>query len=104
MIVEERVYTLQVGRVAPFLKYYEANGLPIQKRILGNLIGYFFTEIGTLNQVIQLWGYADLADRTRRRAELAADASWAEYLKNQPPVVVSQENRILTPAPFSPIR
>lgn len=104
MIVEERIYTLQVGRVAAFLKYYEENGLPIQRRILGNPIGYFFTEIGPLNQVVHLWGYADLADRTRRRAELAADPAWADYLKNQPPVIVSQETRILTPAPFSPIK
>jgi hypothetical protein len=104
MIVEQRIYTVQVGKVTPFLNYYEENGLPIQKRILGNLVGYFFTEIGTLNQVVQLWGYEDFADRSRRRAELNADKAWQDYLKNQPPVIVSQENRILTPASFSPIK
>jgi NIPSNAP len=104
LIVEERIYTLQVGRVAPFLKYYEEKGLPIQRRILGNLVGYFVTDIGPLNQVVHLWGYADITDRARRRAELAADPAWAEYLTNQPPVIVSQETRILVPAPFSPIR
>jgi hypothetical protein len=57
-----------------------------------------------LNQIVHLWGYADLADRTRRRAELAADPAWADYLKNQPPVIISQETRILTPASFSAIK
>jgi hypothetical protein len=104
MIVEQRTYTLQVGKVVPFLQYYEENGLPIQKRILGEPIGFFFTEIGPLNQVVQLWGYADFTDRMRRRAELAADRGWAEYLKNQPPVIVSQETKIMVPASFSAIR
>jgi hypothetical protein len=104
MIVEQRIYTLQVGALGEFVRYYEANGLSVQTRILGNLIGYFVTEVGPLNQIVHLWGYADFADRTRRRAALSADPAWLDYLKNQPPVIVAQENRILSPTAFSPIR
>ena len=32
----------------------------LQQRILGNLIGYFTTEIGMLNQSVHLWGYTSL--------------------------------------------
>jgi NIPSNAP len=68
------------------------------------LIGYFHTEIGELNQVVHLWGYESLAERERRRALLAADPEWQEYLKNSPDIVVKMESRILVPAPFSPIK
>jgi hypothetical protein len=84
MIVEERCYTLKPGTVALYYQDYDPRGLRIQRRILGNLIGYFHTEIGELNQVVHLWGYESLAERERRRALLAADTEWQDYLKHHP--------------------
>src|SRR5215469_14409146 len=104
MIVEQRAYTFQVGKVNQLLEYYGTHGLPIQQRILGNLIGFFSSDIGELNQVVHLWGYESLAERERRRAVMAKDEEWLNYLRNQPPVILRQENRILIPASFSPIR
>jgi hypothetical protein len=104
MIVEERCYTLKPGTLRVYYEDYDPRGLEIQTRILGNLIGYFHTEIGELNQVVHLWGYDSLAERERRRALLAADPEWQDYLKQSPDIVVKMESRILVPAPFSPIR
>jgi NIPSNAP len=104
MIVEERCYTLKPGTLHIYYEDYNPRGLKIQTRILGNLIGYFHTEIGQLNKVVHLWGYDSLAERERRRGLLAADAEWLEYLKQSPDIVVDMESRILVPAPFSPIR
>lgn len=104
MIVEERTYTLKPGTVHQYYADYESGGLGIQKRILGNLIGYFHTEIGQLNKVVHLWGYESLAEREKRRAALFADAEWLAYLQQSPDIVVEMESRILVPAPFSPIR
>ena len=104
MIIEERCYTLKPGTLRIYYEDYDPRGLDIQTRILGNLIGYFHTEIGELNQVVHLWGYDSLAERERRRALLAADAEWQAYLKQSPDIVVRMESRILVPAPFSPIR
>lgn len=50
MIVEMRTYALHIGKLNAFLEIYERLGLPIQKRVLGNLIGFFQSEIGPLNQ------------------------------------------------------
>jgi hypothetical protein len=63
MIVEERTYTVKPGSVATYYRDYDPRGLEIQARILGNLIGYFHTEIGELNQLVHLWGYDSLAAR-----------------------------------------
>ena len=76
MIVEERCYTLKPGTVQVYYQDYSARGLKIQQPILGNLIGYFHTEIGELNQIVHMWGYESLAERERRRAVLAANADW----------------------------
>jgi hypothetical protein len=104
MIVEERTYTVKPGTVQQYYADYNPRGLEIQKRILGNLIGYFHTEIGELNQIVHLWGYDSLAEREKRRAALAADPEWHAYLRQSPDIIVKMETRILVPAPFSPIR
>jgi hypothetical protein len=65
VIVEERIYTAIPGKALEYVRMYEAKGLAIQRPILGHLVDYFTSEIGTLNQL-------------------------------------SQENKILVPAAFSP--
>jgi hypothetical protein len=104
VIVEERIYTLEVGKVPEYLRLYEAEGLAIQRPILGNLIGYFSSEIGDLNLIVHLWGYDSFEERTRRRGELLANEDWKAYVEKVRPFILTQENRILIPAPFSPIR
>lgn len=102
MIVEERTYTCHCGKSLPYVRAYEAEGLAIQRPILGKLVGYFTTDIGTLNQVVHLWAYDSLADRAARRATLLQNPDWQAYAAKVQPYVLTQENRILMPAPFSP--
>jgi len=105
MIVEIRTYTMHPGKAGVWLEYYEKNGLPVQTRMLGKLIFMGSTEIGPLNQVVHAWAYASLAEREQKRAALAKDPAWHDYLKNSPPgLIVSQESMILNPAGFSPLK
>jgi hypothetical protein len=104
MIVEERIYTLYPGKVPEMVKLYGEEGLPLQQRYLGKFIGYFSTETGNLNQIVFMWGYESLDDRSARRERLAQDPEWQRYLKKVAALLVTQENRILKPAQFSPIR
>lgn len=104
MIIEKRTYQLKPGAMHEFLKAYEEEGLAIQGPALGNLIGYFVSEIGELNRVIQLWGFDTFEDRTKRRAELSSKGEWREFLKKAGHLVQHQETELLTPAAFSPIK
>lgn len=104
MVVEERTYTLKSGTVPTYVKYYEEMGLGPQSRHLGDPIGWFTTEIGTLNQIVHMWGYEDLADRTTRREAMWRDEEWLAFTKIAVPLIKKMENRILIPAAFSPIR
>jgi hypothetical protein len=105
MIVDLRTYTMVPGKLKAFLTLYEAEGLPVQKRYLPRLIGYFVTETGTLNQVVHLWGYDSLADREQRRAAMEADPDWIAYRQKSAAAgnVQHQENKILRSVSFSPL-
>jgi hypothetical protein len=104
VIVEERIYTLQPGTAPEYLRLYEAEGFAIQEPILGHLVGYFSSELGPLNQIVHLWAYESFEERTARRARLNADERWKAYIAKVRPFVLQQENKILIPAPFSPLR
>jgi hypothetical protein len=79
-------------------------GLAIQQPILGNLIGYFVTEIGPLSHVVHLWGYDSLDDRSRRRGLLAANEDWQAFTIRLSALIETMENRILLPVNFSPLQ
>lgn len=104
MIVDEHIYTFYPGKLEEFLRLYEQEGLEIQTRILGNLIGYFTTDIGPMNQIVHLWGFADYADREKRRVELLSNPVWKAYLPKVRALMVNQETKMLRPTKFSPIR
>ena len=103
MIIDHRTYTVQHGRMKEFLALFEEFGLPVQLRHL-NLVGYFTSVVGPLNEVIHMWSYDDMGDMERRRAARDADPDWQSYLKKTAGMVVKQETKILKPTPFSPVK
>ena len=100
MLVEQRTYTTHPGKYRDYLSLYEQEGLQIQLRVLGRMVGYYYTDIGELNQIVHMWAYEDLADRTHRRAELMKDANWRAYAAKMLPLLQSQTSKIMIPAPF----
>ncbi|WNJ89640.1 NIPSNAP family protein [Bosea sp. 685] len=104
MIYEMRTYRLKTGTVPAYLKLVEDEGIAVQKSHLGALVGYFFSEIGPLNQIVHVWAYASLDDREARRAALAADPRWQAFLPKIQSLIETMENQILKSAPFSPLK
>jgi hypothetical protein len=100
MLVEQRTYTTHPGKWREYLALFEAEGLEVQRRILGRLVGYYISEIGDLNQVVHLWAYENLNERAERRAALLADPAFSAYVKKMLPLLQKQESRILRCAPF----
>lgn len=105
LIVELRTYTVKPLRISDFLRLYERAALPLQKKYLGHLIGFFVSELGPLNQVVHLWGFDSLAERESRRKQMEADPGWTLYRDalRELDVIVEQETKILKSVPFSPL-
>ena len=103
MIVEMRTYTLHPGTHPEYLKIYESMGMEAQKEILGHMVGYYSTEIGPLNQIVHMWAYENLNDRSERRARLMADSRWQKMLPELRKYIKSQETKILIPASFAKV-
>jgi hypothetical protein len=104
MLYEERTYTLYPGTVPAFLSVYEHRGLEIHRRHLGSQVGFFVTEVGVLNQVVQLFAFQDVSDREHRRAALYADQEWLDFVPVFKEFIIQMESRLLIPTRFSQLK
>ena len=104
MIVEQRDYHVITGKLSELVKLYETEGIQLQQSHLGNLLGVFTTDVGSLSTYTSMWGYESYAEREQRRARLQADDAWKAFLDKIQPLIHTQQNRILIPTAFSPIR
>lgn len=102
MIVDVRTYTAFPGKLPGYLAEYPVDAFEVQKRHLGNPLGYYVTDVGVVNTVTHLWGYKDIADRQARRDALQADPAWQAWIAKSAGRFASQVNQIFKPAPFWP--
>lgn len=106
MVVDHRTYDFHPGRINAWLEAYETIGLPVQRRLLGQLLFFAVTECGPINQAVFAWAYEGLGDRDRRRSAMMADPGWAEFGKAIAPLgaLKQQTTMLLKPTSFSRIR
>jgi len=104
VIVEQRDYHVFTGKLAELVRLYADEGIAIQEEILGGLVGAFTTDVGALSTYTSLWRYDSFGEREQRRARLQADERWKQFLGKIQPLIHTQQNRILVPTEFSPLR
>jgi hypothetical protein len=104
VIVEQRDYHVFTGKLNELVRLYADEGIAIQQEILGGLLGVFTTDVGALSTYTSLWGYESFGERERRRGQLQGDARWQQFLARIQPLIHTQQNRILVPTGFSPIK
>lgn len=98
MIHELRIYTVHAGKVPAFLKLAEERAMPIRGENYGRLVGYWFTDIGPLNQIFHLWEYDDLNSRMEKRAALTQLPEWrSDYVAHVHPLIRHQQIRLMQP-------
>lgn len=101
-IYEMRIYNLYVGKLGQAVELYRSEGWPALEKYQDKLIGYFTSDVGTLNQLVHLWRFDDDADRRRHWAAVFADDAFMAFAGKLRPLVLSQENRLLLSAPWGP--
>jgi len=81
MLYELRTYTVKPGTLGDIVKAASTVSRDVRGDNYGKLEGYWFTEIGPLNQVMHMWSYESYDERTRLRGELAKNPRWnGEYI------------------------
>ena len=99
-LYELRTYTLYVGKMAE-AKLYQELGFPALKKGSHDkkLVGYFQADTGTINQLVHLWKFDDDADRRKHFASKDFVEGFASKFR---PLVMTQEVKLLTAAPWGP--
>ncbi|CAH1662380.1 NIPSNAP family protein [Chelatococcus asaccharovorans] len=101
MIVEIRTYTFRSGTMAQYLAAFDRIGFALQKRHLGECLGFLTSETGPIEQVVQIFGYESWEDRDHRRAALYADASFKAMSEELHPLIQSKDSQIFRSVPFA---
>jgi hypothetical protein len=97
MILEMRTYVLKPGMTANFVERF-AEGLTARLQF-SKLLGLWQSEVGGLNRVVHIWPYENFEDRERIGNEARKTGMWPPKTQE---FTITQENKILQPAPFSP--
>jgi hypothetical protein len=96
MIYEFRTYGVKVGVLADVLERFGA-GYDTRKDI-HPLAAFWCTEIGPMNQIIQVWPWRDMAHRDSVRTEVNKLPTWPPGLGD---AVVHQEVELFNAFPFA---
>ena len=68
-IIEQRTYRIKVGMVQDYLRFYHTEAFEIHCRYLGPSIGWFYTDIGGLNEIVLRFIDISLSHRRGRIAK-----------------------------------
>ena len=103
-IYELRTYTLYVGKMAEATKLYGEEGWPaLEKGGFGKkLVGYFTSDVGTINQLVHLWRFDDDADRRNHWSNLFSDGPFMAFAAKIRPLFMTQEVKVMLEAPWGP--
>ncbi len=61
MIYDFRQYTFKPGAIPDYMKAVEELSIPIRAKYGVKLAGWYYSDVGELNQVVHIWGYRDYA-------------------------------------------
>jgi hypothetical protein len=100
-VFEIRSYTIAPGAITGVIERWAGK---IDERVkLSPLVGAWYSEFGGLNKWVHIWAYKDAAERQRIRADAVARGLWPPG-SGATGAIIKQENMLVAPASFSPIR
>jgi hypothetical protein len=97
VIYEIRTYRIAPGSLAEVEKRF-GEAYEYRKKY-SELTAFLHTEVGPLNEIVHIWGYQDLAERTRIRGEAAKDANWPPKIGE---FIREMRSEIIAPFSFLP--
>lgn len=104
-LYELRTYTLYVGKMGEATELYNKYGFPALQKggHDAKLVGYFQGDTGTINQIVHMWKFDDDADRRAHWKAVFANPDFMDgFASKFRPLVMTQEVKLLHPAPWGP--
>lgn len=101
MIYELKTYTVRPGLMPDCIQAYEEEGYAFFKPYEDRLQGYFTTEVGPLNQLVQIWKFASHDDRQNMLDSLRGDPAFGAFAARLSPMLQDREAVLMKPAPFA---
>ena len=98
-VYEMRIYTFEPGKIPMVLEAWAKAILEREK--FSPLAACWTSELGGLNKFVHTWVYKDLNARSHVRDESRKAGKWPPQSGVRP---IRQENKILIPAAFSPLK
>ena len=103
MIYDFRVYTLKPGATPDYMAAVKELALPIRQKYGIKLAGWYYSDIGDLNQVVHIWAYRDHAHLAEAKPQVSADPDWGgKYLPRVRPLIVAQKAYLMLSPDFAP--
>jgi hypothetical protein len=104
---EMRTYTYMAGELPHIMKLWE-EALPDRLK-LSPVCAVWYSELGGLNKFVHIWPYKSLDDRNNTRDKALATGVWPPSAKaikagGRGYKLYAQENKIVMPASFSPLK
>ena len=94
-LIDHRIYTILPRKMGQFLEVFDRLAMPVLLQTLGTPVGFYMSHVGSLNQVVHLWAYEDMADYERRCSARDTHPDFAAYLKASEGLIVAQEDRLI---------
>ena len=101
-IFELRTYTLHVGKLSEAIEVYQDLGWPALQKYKKNIIRYYIGDVGALNQIIHIWQFEDDNARRELWKIIYKDKDFIKFATEFRPLVLTQENKLMTAAPWTP--
>ena len=104
MVFDYRTYTFRPGGIPDYMSAVEEVAIPIRKRHGVKLAGWYYSEVGDLNQVTHIWAFNDMKHLKDAKDAVAADPEWTgTYIPRVRGLLVAQNTYLMNTAEFGPV-
>jgi hypothetical protein len=102
-VYDFRMYTLKPGATPEYMAAVREVGKPVRDKYGVKLAGWYYSDVGELNQVVHIWAYRDHAHWEEAKAKVAQDPDWREkYVPRVRGLIMAQKTYVMLSPDFAP--
>ena len=106
--IELRTYTFPVGTLDKMMNVWE-RAMPIRNALGSPVAAIWTADVGILNSLTHIWPYKSLQEREDIREKVRESGKWPPFKLDEAEggpgyEILSQQNKLLLPAAFSPLQ